>query len=126
MWRGCSPVLGWERRLLTTISCDKGTEFTSRALDQWAYDQLLKLDFSRPGKPTDNAFIEAFNASVRRECLSQQYLIDAAEARSELQAWQEDYNNFRRHSTLGNQTRAQFRAEQEDQRDRSDRAIMRA
>ena len=117
--------LGWERGLPTTIACDNGTEFTSRALDQWAYAQRVKLDFSRPGKPTDNAFIEAFNASVRRECLSQHYFIDAAQARSTLRAWQEEYNNFRPHSTLGNQTPAQFRAGQEDQPDRSQAAITR-
>lgn len=68
--------LGWERGLPRTIACDNGTEFTSRALDQWAYAQQVKLDFSRPGKPTDNAFIESFNASARRECLSQHYFID--------------------------------------------------
>lgn len=117
--------LGWERGLPTTIACDNGTEFTSRALDQWAYIQRVKLDFSRPGKPTDNAFIESFNASVRRECLSQHYFIDAAQARSALRAWQEDYNNFRPHSTLGNRTPAQFRAGQEDQPDRSEAAITR-
>ncbi len=117
--------LGWARGLPTTITCDNGTEFTSRALDQWAYGQRVKLDFSRPGKPTDNALIESFNASVRRECLSQHYFIDLAQARSALRAWQEDYNNCRPHSTLGNQTPAQFRAGQEDQPDRSEAAIPR-
>ena len=54
----------------TVISVDNGTEFTSKALDHWAYWNHVKLDFSRPGKPTDNPFIEAFNGSLRRECLS--------------------------------------------------------
>jgi len=110
--------LGWERGLPAMIACDNGTEFTSKALDQWAYTQHVKLDFSRPGKPTDNAFIESFNASVRRECLTQHYFIDLADARSKLRAWKDDYNNVRPHSTLGNQTPAQFRAGQEDQPDR--------
>lgn len=52
------------------IRCDQGTEFTAEALDQWAYNNRIELDFSRPGKPTDNAFIEAFNASVRKELLN--------------------------------------------------------
>jgi putative transposase len=117
--------LGWQRGLPTLIRCDNGTEFTSKALDHWAYRQQVKLDFSRPGKPTDNAFIESFNASLRRECLSQHYFIDAAQARSALRAWQEDYNTVRPHSTLGNQTPAQFRAGQEDQPDRSEAAITR-
>lgn len=112
--------LGWERGLPTTIACDNGTEFTSKALDQWAYTQHVHLDFSRPGKPTDNAFIESFNASVRRECLTQHYFIDLTDARSKLRAWQQDYNTVRPHSTLGNQTPAQFRAGQEDQPDRSE------
>ena len=51
------------------ISVDNGTEFTSRALDHWAYWNRVKLDFSRPGKPTANPFIGAFNGSLRRECL---------------------------------------------------------
>jgi len=52
------------------IRVDNGTEFTSRALDAWAYWQGVELVFSRPGKPVDNAFAESFNATVRRECLS--------------------------------------------------------
>ncbi len=58
------------------ISVDNGTEFTSKALDHWAYWNHVKLDFSRPGKPTDNPFIEAFKGSLRRECLSQHWFID--------------------------------------------------
>jgi len=68
------------------IRCDNGTECDSKALDHWAYRQQVKLDFSRPGKPTDNAFIESFNASVRRECLSQHCFIDAAQARGAVTA----------------------------------------
>jgi transposase InsO family protein len=56
MRRGLPPV----------INCDNGTEFTSRAPDHWAWANQVRLDFSRPGKPTDNAMIEAFNASVPR------------------------------------------------------------
>ena len=53
------------------IRVDNGTEFTSKALDAWAYWNHVELVFSRPGKPVDNAFAESFNATVRRECLSQ-------------------------------------------------------
>jgi putative transposase len=52
-----------------TIKCDNGPEFISRALDEWAYRKGVKLDFSRPGKPTDNAYIESFNGRFRQECL---------------------------------------------------------
>ena len=84
------------------IRVDNGTEFTSKALDQWAYWNGVKLDFSRPGKPGDNAFIEAFNASVRRECLSQHWFIDLKDAQRTLEAWKQDYNNVRPHSALNN------------------------
>ena len=48
---------------------DNGPEFISKELDLWAYGNGVKLDFSRPGKPTDNAFIESFNGQLRKECL---------------------------------------------------------
>ena len=63
--------LGGVRKFPERINVDNGTEFTSRALDHWAYWNKVKLDFSRPGKPTDNAHVEAFHGTLRRECLSQ-------------------------------------------------------
>lgn len=47
-----------------------GPEFISKALDRWAYENGVTLDFSRPGKPTDNAFVESFNGRLRDECLN--------------------------------------------------------
>jgi putative transposase len=79
---------------------DNGSEFTSKALDYWAYWNRVKLDFSRPGKPTDNAHIEAFDGSFRRECLSQHWFADLEEARSILHHWKDEYNNLRPHSSL--------------------------
>jgi putative transposase len=102
--------VAFTRGLPTTINVDNGTEFTSRAFDQWAYANHVQLDFSRPGKPTDNATIESFNASVRRECLSQHYFSTLAEAQVVLRTYQDDFNNHRPHSSLGQQTPAQFRA----------------
>jgi putative transposase len=84
------------------IRVDNGTEFTSKALDHWAYWNHVELDFSRPGKPSDNAYIEAFNASVRRECLSQHWFINLGDAQRTLAAWRQDYNNVRPHSALNN------------------------
>ena len=57
--------VGREVGLPTTIRVDQGTEFVSRDLDLWAYQRGVMLDFSRPGKPTDNAYIEAFNGRFR-------------------------------------------------------------
>lgn len=91
------------------ISVDNGTEFTSKALDHWAYWNQVRLDFSRPGKPTDNAHIEAFNGSLRRECLSQHWFMDLEEARRTLEAWRADYNNVRPHKSLGQLPPAHFR-----------------
>lgn len=104
---------GVQRGLPTAIHVDNGTEFTSRLFDQWAYANHVKLDFSRPGKPTDNAFIESFNAQVRRECLSQHYFSSVIDARVELDAWREEYNNRRPHGSLGQRTPAEYRAEVE-------------
>lgn len=97
------------RSLPEVIAVDNGAEFTSTALDHWAYWNRVKLDFSRPGKPTDNAVVESFNASLRRECLSQHWFIDLADAQGTLDVWREDYNNHRPHSSLGNQTPVHFR-----------------
>ena len=61
-----------DRSAPKNLCCDNGSEFTSQILDLWAYQHQVKLDFSRPGKPTDNAYIEAFNGTLRRECLNTQ------------------------------------------------------
>jgi putative transposase len=70
----------------------------------------VQLDFSRPGRPTDNATIESFNASVRRECLSQHYFSTLAEAQVVLGIYREDFNKQRPHSSLGQKTPAEFYA----------------
>jgi len=91
------------------ISVDNGTEFTSRALDHGANGNQVKLDFSRPGKPTDNAHIGAFNASLRRECFSQHWFLTLEDAQDTLNRWKDDYNNTRPHSSLGHRPPVQAR-----------------
>ena len=100
--------VGFTRGLPRTINVDNGTEFTSRAFDNWVYTNHVQLDFSRPGKPTDNATIESFNASVRRECSSQHYFSTLAEAQTVLRAYQDDFNKQRPRSSLGQKTPAEF------------------
>ena len=90
-----------ERGLPRAIRVDNGSEFTSRALDQWAYLNGVTLDFSRPGKPTDNPFIEAFNGRLRAECLNQHWFLSLDDAQEKLEAWRVDYNQVRPHSALG-------------------------
>ena len=92
------------------ITVENGTEFTSKALDAWAYWNGVQLAFSRPGKPVDNTLVEAFHGSLRRECLSQHWFISHAEAERLLTAWKEDYNNTRPHSSLQDEPPAHFRA----------------
>ena len=86
------------------IKLDNGSEFISKALDKWAYQNNVVLDFSRPGKPTDNAFIESFNGSFRDECLNTNWFLSVEDAREKINAFKEDYNHFRPHSALGNLT----------------------
>lgn len=100
--------LKWTRGLPQAIKVDNGSEFISKAVDFWAYQNKVKLDFSRPGKPTDNAFIESFNGRVRQECLSQHWFESLAEAKSIIEKWRIDYNEQRPHSSLGFQTPSEY------------------
>ena len=75
----------------SAIRVDQGSEFISRDLDLWAYLHGVTLDFSRPGKPTDNAFIEAFNGKLRQECLSAHWFLTLADAREKMEAWRRFY-----------------------------------
>jgi len=99
------------------VQCDQGTEFTSVAMDLWAFANQISLLFSRPGTPGDNARNEAFNGLVRRECLTHHYFLDMSEAAAVLHSWKEDYNNQRPHGSLGKLTPAQYRARWSDLND---------
>ena len=90
------------------IKVDNGSEFISKALDKWAYDHRVALDFSRPGKPTDNAYIESFNGSLRDECLNAHWFMSLEDAREKIESWRQDYNEFRTHSALNNITPNEF------------------
>jgi len=85
----------------SSITCDNGTEFTSRYFDAWAYFRKIGLDFIRPGKPVENAFIESFNGRFRDECLNQDWFTDLADAQVAMAAWKQDYNESRPHTSLG-------------------------
>ncbi len=87
---------------------DNGSEFTGRALDQWAYANKVRLDFSRPGKPTDNGLIEAFNGRVRAECLNEHWFLSLDDARAKVECWRVHYNEDRPHSALGNLSPREF------------------
>jgi putative transposase len=82
------------------IQVDNGSEFISKVMDKWAYENQVTLDFSRPGKPTDNPFIESFNGSFRDECLNVNWFLSLDDAREKIEAFREEYNSFRPHSSL--------------------------
>lgn len=93
-----------ERGRPKKVWCDNGTEFTSKIMDQWAYFNKVALDFSRPGKPTDNAVIESFNGKFRQECLNENWFLSMADAQDKIEQWRQDYNRVRPHSSLENKT----------------------
>jgi putative transposase len=83
-----------------TIRLDNGPEFISKELDLWAFMRGVTLDFSRPGKPTDNAFIESLNGKFRAECLNANWFLSLDEARQKCEAWRRDYNHALQHPSV--------------------------
>lgn len=91
-----------------SITVDHGTEFTSGALEDWAYARGVALEFTRPGKPTDNSHIESFNGRLRDEFLNVHEFASLVDVRTRLEAWRVDYNEQRPHSSLGHLTPREF------------------
>lgn len=98
-----------------SITVDHGTEFQSRALEDWAYRRGGQLDFIRPGKPVENAFIESFNGRLRDECLNVHRFASLADAQIMIEAWRGDYNPRRPHSSLGHLTPNEFLEQRQGQ-----------
>lgn len=88
------------------IVVDNGPEFTSRALDSWAFERGVELHFIRPGKPVENGFAESFNGRLRDECLNQHVFASLRHAQELIASWRHDYNHVRPHSALGGQSPA--------------------
>ena len=89
--------------------CDNGPEFTSRHLQAWAEPLGIELQFTEPGKPTQNAFAESFNSRFRDECLNTNWFEHLAHARRVIEAWRVHYNTGRPHGALDNVPPSQFR-----------------
>ena len=96
-----------------SITVDHGTEFQSRALEDWAYRRGVQLDFIQPGKPVENAFIESFNGRLRDECLNTHQFTSLVDAQTKIEAWRLDYNHHRPHSSLGHLTPNEFIAQRQ-------------
>lgn len=103
--------LAAERGRPRAIKVDDGPESAGRMLDQWAYLNKVELDFSRPGEPTDDAHIEAFNGRLRAECPDASWFLSPADARDRLEAWGRDHDEERPHSALGSLTPRAFAAQ---------------
>lgn len=87
-----------------------GPAFISKVLDRRAYERGATLDFSRPGKPTDNGLVESFNGRLRDECLDTHWFLPLEDARTKIEAWWRDYYASRPHSALGHLTPQEFAA----------------
>jgi putative transposase len=100
--------LAAQRGAPTRLWCDNGSEFCSQIVDMWAYQHQVRIDFSRPGKPTDNAHVESFNATLRRECLNAHWFESLHEAKDRIEVWRREYNESRPHRALQDRTPEEF------------------
>jgi len=96
------------RGLPLSITVDHGPEFEGQVLDAWAYEHNVRLNFIRPGKPVENAYIESFNGRFRDECLNEHWFLTMAHARRVIEHWRIEYNTERPHSSLGDLTPEEF------------------
>ena len=87
-----------------------GSEFVSKAMESWAYQYRVDLDFIRPGRPVENGYIESFNGRLRDECLNVEVFFALADVREKLELWRHDYNRVRPHSSLNDHTPHAFAA----------------
>lgn len=99
-----------QRGKVARIRSDNGPEFAGNSMDAWAFERGVQLDFIRPGKPNENAFIESFNGRLREECLNDNQFLTLAEAQTIIEAWRKDYNDERPHSSLDGLTPTEFAA----------------
>lgn len=90
------------------LFCDNGSEFTSQIMDLWAYHNHVQIDFSRPGKPTDNAHVESFDGTFRAESLDVHWFGTLTEAKQVIESWRREYNESRPHRSLGERTPSEF------------------
>jgi putative transposase len=97
-----------ERGKPRSLVCDNGPEFAGRIFDAWAHANAIALQFIRPGKPVENAFVESFNGRFRAECLNAHWFPTIDHARVVIEAWRIEYNEDRPHSSLGRRTPAEF------------------
>lgn len=103
-----SYIYGYPER----FRVDNGPEFTSKTFQQWAANRNIQIKCTRPGKPTDNAFIESFNGKFRDECLNEHWFLNLKDAQKKIGTWRNAYNEERPHSSLNDLTPYEFLKEQ--------------
>jgi len=101
------------RGLPEVITVDNGPEFSGKTLDEWAYKNKVRLNFIRPGKPVENAYIESFNGKFRDECLNENRFVSLQQTRQIIETWRKDYNEVRPHSSLNDLTPQEFARQQQ-------------
>ena len=99
-----------DRGLPGILGSDNGPEFRGRQMDQWAYDNGVKLHFIKPGKPTQNAYIESLNSQIRRRLLDTHWFASLAEVRYRAEDWRTTYNTIQRHGSLNKKTPEEYAA----------------
>jgi len=109
----CLTSLLKERSKPCSITVDNGSEFCGQEMDSWAYRHGIELDFIRPGKPVENAYVESFNGRLRDECLNTHLFFDMQDAEEKLACWRRDYNEERPHGKLGSLTPTEFSKRQQ-------------
>lgn len=100
--------VGAERGFPKSIACDNGPEFAGKAMDRWAYEHGIVLQFIRPGKPIENAYCERFTGTLRDECLNANWFTSLADAPRGIERWRREYNEERPHTGLDRRTPAEF------------------
>jgi putative transposase len=109
--RRVTRVLEWaiqQRGKPEALRCDNGPEFTSRHFLAWCEEQQVRLIHIQPGRPMQNGRVESFNGRLRDECLNANWFPTMGEAKRKIEAWREEYNRERPHSSLGYQTPEEF------------------
>jgi putative transposase len=122
--RELTAIAAWRGRPVMCLS-DNGTELTGMAVLRWSQEMQIGWHCIAPGKPTQNAFVESFNARLRDELLNETLFTSLAQVRAVLAAWKNDYNDVRPHGALGNLTPAEYadRSALETQRDEALRHV---
>ena len=100
--------LSESRGLPGVITLDNGAEFTSKALDEWAYYRGVKLNFIQPGKPIENACAESFIGRLMDECLNENWFLTLGDAKDIIESWRIDHNKGRPHSSLAGLTPREY------------------